>query len=155
MKSASLLSALACLLLVACSHNETTPTREISARPRVEQRALSNAIDDAFKSVDFGLVNGKKVYVEIQALSKLDIEFIKAYINGLIIRNGGIVVKNESSSEIKIHSIVKISGTDEIRRTILRDKVRGEFSCVLSISDLKLNKVLRTYELSGESDETR
>ncbi len=143
------------LILAACTSTETQMGREASARPRVEQRALSNAIDIAFKEVNFSQVIGKKVFLETQALSKLDVGFINGYLTSMMLSKGALVVADEKDADIKIFSIVKISGTDEIRRKILSDKVRGEFRSVLSIIDLKSNRILNTYELNGESDENR
>ncbi len=147
--------ALAIVGLAACTSTETQMGREASARPRVEQRALSNAIDVAFKEVNFSQVIGKRVFLETQALSKLDVGFINGYLTSLMLARGALVVADEKNADIKIFSIVKISGTDEIKRKILSDKVRGEFRSVLSIIDLKTNSILNTYELSGESDENR
>ena len=141
--------------LVGCTTNETQSQREESARPRVEQRALSNAIDLAFKSVDFGLVVGKSVYIETEAISKLDIPFISAYIGGLVMERGGRITKDSNNSEITIYTLVKTSGTDEIKNSLFPDKVRGEFSALLSILNSKDQSVLKTYELSGTADEGR
>lgn len=141
--------------LAACTSTDTQLSREQTARPRVEQRALSNAIDIAFKQVNFGQVVGKKVFLDTQSLAKLDVAFINAYLSGLMLEKGALVVQDEKSADLKIFSIVKISGTDEIKRKILSDKVRGEFKCQLTIIDLASNKILSSYELSGESDENR
>lgn len=139
----------------ACTSTDTQMRREETARPRVEQRALSNAIDIAFKQVNFGLVVGKKVYLDTQALSKLDISFINAYLTGMMLEKGAVVVSEEKNADLKIFSVVKISGTDEIKRKILSDKVRGEFKSQMSIIDLKTNSILKSYELNGEADENR
>lgn len=154
-KNLLLLIALILASLGACTTTNTEQKREESARPRVEQRALSNAIDLAFKEVDFSVVIGKKVFIETQSLSKLDVAFINGYIAGLIIEKGGFVVSDEKNAQIKIYNVVKVSGTDEITRRILSDKVRGEFRSTLSIINLPDNKVIKTYVLSGESDENR
>lgn len=142
-------------LLVACSSTDTQVGREVTARPRVEQRALSNAIDNAFKEVNFIQLTGKKVFLDTQALSKLDISFINAYLTGLMLEKGALVVADEKLADLKILSIVKISGTDEIRRKILSDQVRGEFKAQMSIIDLKNNSILKIYDLTGVSDESR
>jgi hypothetical protein len=150
-----LLSGLVVASLIGCTTNETQSQREESARPRVEQRALSNAIDLAFKSVDFGLVVGKSVFIETEAISKLDIPFISAYIGGLVMERGGRVTKDKTQSDITLYTLVKTSGTDEIKNSIFPDKVRGEFSALLSMLNSKDQSVLKTYELSGTADEGR
>ena len=61
----------------------------------------------------------------------------------------------EKNAQIKLFNVVRVSGTDEIIRKVLPDKVRGEFRGSLSIIDLALPKTLRTYELSAEADENR
>lgn len=142
-------------LLLSCADTVTDLGREATARPRIEQLALSNAIDLAFREVDFAEIIGKKVYIETQALSKLDIEFINAYISGLSIENNAIVVDSLNEADIKIYNIVKTSGTDDIERKIFTDKVRGEYKSVLSFIDTKSMKVIKTYEISGIADEVR
>lgn len=148
-------SLLISFYLIACTTTSTEQKREASARPRVEQRALSNAINIAFKEVDFSVVIGKKVFIDTQALSKLDVGFINGFITGLILQKGGLVVPDEKDADIKMYNVVKVSGTDEIVRKILSDKVRGEYSSTLSIIDLKTSKIIKTYVLSGEADENR
>lgn len=142
-------------LLLSCADTVTDLGREATARPRIEQLALSNAIDLAFREVDFAEIIGKKVFIETQALSKLDIEFINAYISGLSIENNAIVVNSINEADIKIYNIVKTSGTDDIERKIFTDKVRGEYKSVLSFIDTKSMKVIKTYEISGIADEVR
>ena len=151
----TILLLLMAFFMVACTTTSTEQKREASARPRVEQRALSNAINIAFKEVDFSVVIGKKVYIDTQALSKLDVGFINGFITGLILQKGGFVVADEKDADIKMYNVVKVSGTDEIVRKILSDKVRGEYSSTLSIIDLKTSKIIKTYVLSGEADENR
>lgn len=155
MRSAFSSALIASALLAGCASTETQVGREVTARPRVEQRALSNAIDNAFKTVNFSPVVGQKVFLDTQALSKLDISFINAYLTGLMLEKGALVVTDEKAATLKILSIVKISGTDEIKRKILSDQVRGEFRAQMSIIDLKNNSIVKTYDLSGVSDESR
>jgi len=155
MKVQFLTSLLSSVFLLSCADTVTDLGREATARPRIEQLALSNAIDLAFREVDFAEIIGKKVFIATQALSKLDIEFINAYISGLSIENNAIVVNSLEEADIKIYNIVKTSGTDDIERKIFTDKVRGEYKSVLSFIDTKSMKVVKTYEISGIADEVR
>jgi hypothetical protein len=140
---------------VSCSKNVTQSSREVSARPRVEQRALSGAINKAMEPVDFSIVMGKKVFVETHSLAKTDKEFITAYVQNKVAESGGVPVGTEGDSELKILNMVKVSGTDEIQRTILTDQVRGQFEASLSFMDIKNGKVLKIYNINGQNDETR
>ena len=45
---------------MACTTTKTESSREVAARPRVEQRVLSTAMELAFKEVDFSMLIGKK-----------------------------------------------------------------------------------------------
>ncbi len=155
MKIKLILLLLSINLFISCADTVTDVGREATARPRIEQLALSNAIDLAFKDVDFAEVIGKKVFIETQALSKLDIKFINGYIAGLAIENNAVVVNSVEDADIKIFNIVKTSGTDDIERRIFTDKVRGEFNSVMSFVNLKTMKVIKTYEISGVADEVR
>ena len=137
MKIKLILLVLSINLFISCADTVTDVGREATARPRIEQLALSNAIDLAFKDVDFAEVIGKKVFIETQALSKLDIQFINGYIAGLAIENNAVVVNSVEDADIKIFNIVKTSGTDDIERRIFTDKVRGEFNSVISFVNLK------------------
>jgi hypothetical protein len=142
-------------LVSSCATTETPVGREGTARPRVEQRALSRAMDEAFSKVDFSLIMGKSVFVETQALSKIDIGFLNAYINNKVIENGGLPVSKEEDADVKVLNIAKISGTDEIKRRILLDKVRGQYKSTVTFINMKNKKVIKIYELDAEADETR
>lgn len=143
------------VMLSACSTIETTTSREASARSRVEQRALSNAIENAFKNVDLKYVSGKKVFVETQSLSKIDTEFLNGFLAGQILKNNGIVVTDQKSADTKIYNVVKVNGTDEIHRIIVSNQVRGEYKGTLNIIDTASSKVVRTFDLFGEATEDR
>lgn len=143
------------IMIGACSTNRTGMEREESARPRVEQRALSDAIDVAFRNVDLSPVIGKRVYVSTHALSKIDIAFIEGYVGGLIMEKGGVISSDEHSANIKLYNVIKVSGTDDIHRKLLADKVRGEYRSTLSVIDVGTGRILATYELTGVSDEKR
>jgi hypothetical protein len=85
-KSRDYIFALLAVSVISCSTTKTefrNASREETARPRIEQRALSTAIDAAFSKVDFGFIKGKSAFVETQAISKIDVGFITAYINNL------------------------------------------------------------------------
>lgn len=143
------------MLMVSCATTTTDVWREQTARPRVEQRALSRAIDEAFSNVNFSIAMGKAIYVETQAISKIDINFITAYVNNKVVENGGLPVNKETDADIKILNIVKVSGTDEIKRKILLDKVRGQFKSTVTFINIKTKQVIKVYNLDAEADETR
>jgi hypothetical protein len=143
------------ILFLGCTTTKTESSREVAARPRVEQRALSNAMELAFKNVDFSMLIGKKVYIETYSLSRIDINFISGFVGGRVIEKGGFVVSDEKNAQIKLFNVVKVSGTDEIIRKILPDKVRGEYRGTLSMIDLTTSKTIKTYELFAEADENR
>jgi spore cortex formation protein SpoVR/YcgB (stage V sporulation) len=145
-------------MLSACSTTVTGSSRESSAIARVEQKALSGAVENAFKDVDLILpkyVRDQKVFIETQALSKADIDYINGYLTGRVLMNGGFVVTDKKDADIKLFNIANVSGTDEIKRSILSDQVQGEYKGTLSIIDLKTEKVLHTYELFGVATEYR
>lgn len=142
-------------ILWGCSSTITQAQREESARPGIEQRALSRAMDEAFSTVDFSVVGNKRVYVETQGLSKLDMPFVTSLISSKIIENGGLPVDKEEKADIKTLTIVKVSGTDEVKRRVLSDKVTGQFKGTFTLVDIKQQKVIKTYKLDAEVDEIR
>lgn len=91
----------------------------------------------------------------IKKISKIDIGFLNAYINNKVIENGGLSINKEEDADIKILNIDKVSGTDEIKRRILLDKVRGQYKSTLTFINLKNKKVIKIYELDAEAHETR
>jgi hypothetical protein len=153
-----IISILIGLMVSACSTTVTSSARESSAIAGVEQKALSGAVENAFKDVDLELpkyVRDKKVFIETQALSKADIDYINGYLTGRVLMNGGFIVTDKKDADIKLFNIANVSGTDEIKRSILSDQVKGEYKGTLSIIDLKTEKVLHTYELFGVATEYR
>ena len=142
-------------ILLGCSSTVTQAHREESARPGIEQRALSRAMDEAFSKVDFSVVGNKRVYVETQGLSKIDMPFVTSLISSKIIENGGLPVDKEETADIKTLTIVKVSGTDEVKRRVLSDKVTGQFKGTFTFVDIKRQKVIKTYKLDAEVDEVR
>lgn len=155
MKRCQLLLSLLLATLFGCSTTQTATSRELSARPRVEQRALSDAMAVAMNKIDFTIVRGKKVFIRTQSLSKIDLGFINAFIEGRIIAAGGHVAIERSESQIEMSNIVNVSGTDELHRVILSDKVRGEFNATAIFLDTMSGKILENYAISGIADVKR
>lgn len=142
-------------IFLGCSTTITQVNREESARPGIEQRALSKAMDEAFSKVDFGIINGKQVYVETKGLSKIDMPFVTSLINSKIIESGGMPTDKGETADVKALCIVKVSGTDEIRRRILASRVTGQFKGTFTFMDIKNKKVLKIYQLEAMADEVR
>lgn len=155
MRKILVLISLIIITIWGCSTTITRVGGEGGARARIEQRALSAAMEQAFKDVNFKLIANKRVYVETQSLSKGDINFITAYINSLVIENGGIPIASENEADVKILNITKVSGSDEISRKILSDKVTAEYKSTMSFIDMKDKRLIRSYQLSAEAEEIR
>lgn len=132
-----------------CTKNPTSVNREVAARPRVEQLALSSAMESAYDSVDFSLVKNENVYVETNALAKTDVEFITSFVQKQVIAAGGTVVLNERDADLKLTSTVEVSGTDEVNRTFGKDVVMGQFKGSLAVVDLASASIVQMYELDS------
>lgn len=163
MKRMVILAVLIGILTSSCSMNITKiDGRETVARAAIEQRALSLAIDDAFKNVQFIIKGKKKVYVNTQGLSKIDMPFISAYIEDIVTKNGFVIVKKEDESDIQVLSVVKVSGTDEIEveripflpspLNFAYSKVEGYFKANMVLMDMAKKEVMQVHELTGRSE---
>ena len=102
-----LLGLLAILSGLGCTKANTTIGRETSARPRIEQVALSSAMEAAYNKVNFGFCRDRKCFVETKALSKSDIDFITSYVTKKVLSGGGVPVLQESAAELKLTSTLR------------------------------------------------
>ena len=140
---------------LACSKNPTAVSRELAARPRVEQLALSTAMEDAYGDVDFGFVKDKSVYVETKALAKTDVVFITSFVQKQVMAAGGIPALNEEDAELKLTSTVEVSGTDEVKRALGKDVVMGQFKGSLAVIDLTSGTIVKMFDLDALAQTTR
>ena len=153
------LSALVALLLIGgglgCTKASTSIGREASARPRIEQVALSSAMEAAYNKVNFGFCRDKKCFVETKALSKSDIDFITSYVTKKVLAGGGIPVLQENDAELKLTSTLDVSGTDEVKRTLVKDVVIGQFKGTLAVIDIAKGTVKQVIDLNATSQSKR
>jgi spore cortex formation protein SpoVR/YcgB (stage V sporulation) len=152
-----LLASGAALLMavLACTRASTSIGREASARPRIEQVALSSAMEAAYNKVDFGFCKNQKCFVETKALSKTDIDFITSYVTKKVLAAGGIPVIQESAAELKLTSTLDVSGTDEVKRTMVKDVVIGQFKGTLAVIDMAKGTVNQVLDLNATSQSKR
>jgi len=134
--------------LLGCTRNPTTVSREVSARPRLEQLALAAAMDDAYNRIDFGFVDGKDVYVETKSLAKTDVDFITAFVQKRVLEGGGSPVLEPDEAELRLTSTMEVSGTDEVEK-IGKDVVMGQFKGTLQVVNLADGAVLKIFELDS------
>ena len=142
-------------IIFSCAFTVTDIGREVTVRPLYWATSPEQCHWSRFQGCWLCWSNWQRKFIETQALSKLDIQFINGYIAGLAIENNAVVVNSLEDVDIKIFNIVKTSGTDDIERRIFTDKARGEFNSVMSFVNLKTMKVIKTYEISGVADEVR
>lgn len=140
---------------LACTRANTTIGREASARPRIEQVALSSAMEAAYNKVDFGFCRDQKCFVETRALSKTDIDFISSYVTKKVLAVGGIPVLQEADAALKLTSTLDVSGTDEVKRTLVKDVVIGQFKGTLTVVDRAKGTVKRVIDLNAVSQSKR
>jgi spore cortex formation protein SpoVR/YcgB (stage V sporulation) len=141
--------------MLACTRASTSVGREVSARPRVEQVALSAAMEAAYNKVDFAFCRGRKCFVETKALSKTDIDFITSYVTKKVLTAGGFPVLQEANAEITLTSTLEVSGTDEVKRTMVKDVVIGQFKGTLAIIDRSKGTVVQAFDLKAVSQTKR
>ena len=140
---------------LACNRANTAIGREASARPRIEQVALSSAMEAAYNKVNFSFCKDQKCFVETKALSKSDIDFITSYVTKKVLEAGGIPVLQEQNAKLKLTSTLDVSGTDEVRRAILRDLIVAEFKGTLAVVDLDKGAVQKMIELNAVTQSKR
>ena len=149
------LSMLALLAGLACTRASTTIGREASARPRIEQVALSSAMEAAYAKVDFGFCKDRKCFIETKALSKTDVDFITSYVTKKVLAAGGVPTLQEPGSELRLTSTLDVSGTDEVKRTLVKDVVIGQFKGTLTVVDLAKGTVSKVIDLNAVSQSKR
>lgn len=140
---------------LACTKANTAIGREASARPRIEQVALSSAMEAAYAKVDFGFCKERKCFIETKALSKSDVDFITSYVTKKVLAAGGTPVLQEAGADLRLTSTLDVSGTDEVKRTLLKDVVIGQFKGTLTVVDLKAGAVQKVIDLNAVSQSKR
>ncbi|MBP7147029.1 MAG: hypothetical protein KBD01_05755 [Acidobacteria bacterium] len=145
----------ACGLLAGCTASTTAISRETAARPRVEQKALVSAMEGAYAKVDFSVCRGRKVFVETRALSKTDVEFITSYVQKQALAARCVPVIDEQEADLKMTSMLEVSGTDEVERRMLKDVVVGQFTGTLTVTDLREGAVIKAWDLHAMSQTKR
>lgn len=138
-----------------CNRANTAIGREASARPRIEQVALSSAMEAAYNKVNFSFCKDQKCFVETKALSKSDIDFITSYVTKKVLEAGGIPVIQEQNAKLKLTSTLDVSGTDEVRRAVLRDLIVGQFKGTLAVVDLEKGTIQQVIELNATTQSKR
>lgn len=152
----ALLAALALTLTgLGCTKASTTIGREASARPRIEQVALSSAMEAAYAKVNFGFCQGKRCFIETKALSKSDVDFITSYVTKKVLAAGGTPLLQEPGADLRLTSTLDVSGTDEVKRTLVKDVVIGQFKGTLTVVDLKAGTVQKVIDLNAVSQSKR
>lgn len=149
------LAAVAICFSVAGCVTKTPVEREASARPRIEQKALMAAMEDAFQSVSFAELKGKKVFLFTQSLTQIDKGFIDSFVSERLLFAGAIPVGVEKDADYKVINIVEVSGTDDIKKFIVRNSVKGEYRSTITIIDLKSESVVKRFELNSTSELSR
>lgn len=152
-----LASGIALMLMAgtACTKANTSIGREASARPRIEQVALSSAMEAAYNKMNFAFCRDQKCFVETKVLSKTDIDFITSYTTKKVLAAGGIPVLQENAADLKLTSTLDVSGTDEVKRTLVKDVVVGQFKGTLAVIDLAKGTVKQVIDLNAVSQSKR
>ncbi len=143
------------LLIPSCGTTTTTVNRESGARPRIEQRAFSKSMAEAYDDVSFHACKGKRTVVETKALDKDDADFINSYVLSRALAAGCTSADSDNDAQIKLLNVVEVSGTDEIGRRKGKGLVVGQFMGTLSIVDQATGKVLHHYQFGGGAQSKR
>jgi hypothetical protein len=151
-------SVLVFFTLVSCSSNQVGFRSEIQyevsgARPRIEQRALTYAMESAFQSVNFEIFNDKTAFVEVQGLSDRDLEFVKIYIENRIVASGGRVFTDQENAEYRVSMVLNVLGGDKVGTNYyifstekLVGEFTGRFSVVTKEGELVTNQLLSSEQ---------
>jgi len=143
------------LVLAGCSANQAVVETQIISRPAVEQRALTSAMESAFKPVEFAKLVPGKSYVEVIGLSDRDLAFVRGYVENRILAAGGQVTRNPQDTDFKINLVLTVIGGDRVSSKFLffsSDRFDGEFAGRWTVIDANDN-VLMSERLSATSSE--
>jgi hypothetical protein len=87
-----------------------TPTA--SSRSTIEQRLLSRSLERALAQIDVSLFQGKRVFVDLAALTA-DQTYARTYVAAELRQRGVLVVGDASESEVRIQVIAPGLGVDQ------------------------------------------
>jgi len=112
-------------------------------------------MEAAYNKVDFAFCHSKKCFIETKALSKTDIDFITSFVTKKVLTAGGFPVIQESNAELTLTSTLDVSGTDEVKRSFVKDVVIGQFKGTLAIVDRAKGTVLQAFDLKATAQTKR
>ena len=87
-----------------------TPTA--SARSTIEQRLLARSLERALAQIDVGVFQGKRVYLDLAALSP-DQAFARTYVGAELRQRGVRMVDDVTESEVRVQVIAPGLGVDQ------------------------------------------
>ena len=99
--------------LAGCSSTKTG-IGPVAVGSRIGQVAITQAMDNAFSTLDILSLNGKKVFTEVTHLGNSDnVPFYRAYFDNKIFVGGGRPVDNLEDADIRCLLLIKVGGIDE------------------------------------------
>jgi hypothetical protein len=87
-----------------------TPTA--TARSTIEQRLLARSLERALAKIDVSLFTGKRVFVDLAALTP-DQTYARTYVSAELRQRGALVVGDATESEVRIQVIAPGLGVDQ------------------------------------------
>src|SRR5262245_22338428 len=84
------------ILFPGCATTRTSDT----ARTAVEQLLISNAVDQSLAKVDFGPLNGHKVFIQEKYLDGVDKNYVAGTIRHRVLAAGGKLAEKPEDAEL-------------------------------------------------------
>jgi hypothetical protein len=168
------------LISTGCSSNKTGVSTDTTVGSRIGQVAITRAMDNAFKQVDWASITGKKVTWEVTDFGQTkNNEFYKAYLGNMILANGGVPADANANSDteaqspaprkkgaaakkaprrsenaLKVSLLIKVGGIDEIGKNYIlvgSQFVQSQFEAVVTITESGTGKLVRSQTIFGQA----
>jgi len=147
--------AVSLIALVGCSSTRTAIETDTTVGSRIGQVAITQAMDNAFATLDTFPIKGKKVISEVTYLGASEnAAFYKAYLDNKLLLGNAIPISDAAKAEIKCSLLIKVGGIDEQGANyyvISTQFVQSQFEAIVTYTDIKTGELLKSQPISGQS----
>ena len=141
--------------LAGCSSTRTAIGTDTTVGSRIGQVAITQAMDNAFSTLDILSLNGKKVFTEVTHLGNSDnVPFYRAYFANKIFVGGGRPVDNVEDADIRCLLLIKVGGIDEKGSDyfiLSTEYVQSQLEALVTLSDAKTGELVKSQTTFGQS----
>ena len=142
-----------------CSSTRTAIGTDTTVGSRIGQVAITQAMDNAFATLDMSTLGGKRIFIEVTYLGKSENStFYKAYLSNRILVGGGRPVDDLKDADVRCLLLIKVGGIDEKGTNyyiVSTEYVQSQFEALVTFSNSKTGELLKTQSIFGQSQVAR